>query len=403
MCNIKINKSNQSGLVSIVTVMIVIVLLSLIVISFSKLMSRDLRQALDRELATQANYAAESGMNDARAAVAIAFRDGKLDTLDTGGKCMSLSNPNAPFLKNGSISGQFNNDPDNLIRYTCVIISVKPKQIIGRIHAGESKIYVIDNGNPTALNTLYLSWENKNIGTGPQPLGTPNQLPKESAVSTEQTGMLRATLYHIANPQLTSPNASASQNNTLSNESRTHFLYSNGVGVGPTTPAQVPGISFTAGGNGKFVPGNCNPNNRKSASYLPFQQATPRYCNSKITSLEAPSGFYLLRLTALYHGLNVSIQASDSSSAPQALQGQQVDLDVTAQGNDVLKRIFGTVSTTQYSAFETFYPEYGLQSMDTVCKRIRLPKTGPSSFGSGVIDDNLTDTNVARACQHSGF
>src|SRR4051812_31465613 len=57
---------NEDGLVALLVVGILIILLSLVTVAFTKLMGREARQSLDRVLSTQAYYAAESGINDAR-------------------------------------------------------------------------------------------------------------------------------------------------------------------------------------------------------------------------------------------------------------------------------------------------------------------------------------------------
>lgn len=61
--------SSQSGFVSIVVAMIIMTILTLITIGFAQIMAREQRQALDRQLSTQAFYAAESGVNDVERAV----------------------------------------------------------------------------------------------------------------------------------------------------------------------------------------------------------------------------------------------------------------------------------------------------------------------------------------------
>src|SRR5258708_5693843 len=59
-----INKSGQQGIVSIIVTIILMLVLTLIVLSFAKVSRREERNALDRQLSTQAFYAAESGIND---------------------------------------------------------------------------------------------------------------------------------------------------------------------------------------------------------------------------------------------------------------------------------------------------------------------------------------------------
>ena len=54
---------NQDGLVSIIIVVILMIVISIIVLSFAKVVRNEQRQTLDRQLSTQAYYAAESGVN----------------------------------------------------------------------------------------------------------------------------------------------------------------------------------------------------------------------------------------------------------------------------------------------------------------------------------------------------
>ena len=57
---------NQSGVVSIVASIIIMVILSLIAISFARIMRQEHQQAFERQLHTQAYYAAETAINDVR-------------------------------------------------------------------------------------------------------------------------------------------------------------------------------------------------------------------------------------------------------------------------------------------------------------------------------------------------
>jgi Tfp pilus assembly protein PilX len=402
--NTKPNRANQAGLVSIFVVMFIMSLLALIVLSFTKLMNRELRSALDRELATQANYAAESGLNDARAAIDKAVKSNTLNSLDTNGKCINLASPNPPFVLNGSLSGHFNNDAtDKLVEYTCVIIDTNPKVLTDTINRGESRMYLLNTSS--ALKNLYISWENSSYDAAPQPLtaaGIP-RLPEEGNVSTNKTGLVRATLYPVTNA-LGAQNSSDTQNNTLNSLSRTYFLYPNGSGA-PTTAANISTHPYD-GISGQLWNGNCNNANRNNGNYLAYPQAGGRYCNFKWSNVSNSGGsFYYLKLTALYQDLNVMIQGSDAGGAAVGFNDDQATIDVTAKGNNLLKRERATVSISQQSGLS--YPSYALQSMDTICKRLRVEKTGPgsgpSNYGDASIEDNTSNLNIGRACTFSGF
>ena len=57
---------NQEGMASLVIVILIMTLLSLIVLSMTKNANREQEQSLERQLNSQAFYAAKSGINDAR-------------------------------------------------------------------------------------------------------------------------------------------------------------------------------------------------------------------------------------------------------------------------------------------------------------------------------------------------
>ena len=60
-------KQSESGIVSLMMTLVIMLVISLIVIGIAQLSRREQRQALDNQLSTQAFYAAESGVNDAQA------------------------------------------------------------------------------------------------------------------------------------------------------------------------------------------------------------------------------------------------------------------------------------------------------------------------------------------------
>src|ERR1039458_10050844 len=70
-------KDDQSGFASIVIASVIILVLSLITVGFAQLMQREQRSALDRQLSSQAYYAAESGINDAVSAINSGFNVAK--------------------------------------------------------------------------------------------------------------------------------------------------------------------------------------------------------------------------------------------------------------------------------------------------------------------------------------
>ena len=67
---------DQRGIASLIITMVSMVIVTLIVLGFATLSRREQRQSLDRQLSTQAFYAAESGVEDARAVILNSIASG---------------------------------------------------------------------------------------------------------------------------------------------------------------------------------------------------------------------------------------------------------------------------------------------------------------------------------------
>ena len=122
---------NEKGFASIVIALVLIIVLSLLTVGFAQLARREQQNALNKQLAVQANYAAETGINDA-------YKDilsGKINTVNTGG-----SNANKCLTKAGSGSGtqslptdaQTANqsiDSNTDVSYSCLLVDLTPKNL----------------------------------------------------------------------------------------------------------------------------------------------------------------------------------------------------------------------------------------------------------------------------------
>lgn len=405
--NYKNHQQNQRGLASIVIVTAIIAMLALITTSFAALMDREYHQATDRELASQANYAAESGMNDARSYVISQLNSGvPPNAIGNGTQCMDLSsNPAAPFLKDGRISGYYaspGSPSDNLVKYTCVIINPSPKDLtFGDIPKNQSVVFKLVPDGGVSVHSLYLSWDNTSSPQTIQSLGP--SLPKQTSVdnaSPQQIGMLRVTIY----PAVNTSGSSDAQNAAVADVSRTYFLYAN------TDSSKNNFDNMQYSDTSSLHSGNCNTQNR-DGSGLPDPQAAGYACTVVINNVasdvaaELPGGsnfstkYYYVRITALYQDLKVGVESGgvvNGSFEPLKLDDAQAILDVTGEGNNVLKRLEGRLDLS--ASYDL--PQYALQSMNTICKKQRLPEIAPNSFGSALLDPSESNpSGVDNACQ----
>ncbi len=358
-----IEQKTEAGVASIFVVMILMTVMALISVGFSVLMNRELRQALDRQLSAAAYYTAESGVNDARN-----YMTGTLADSFNGCDPLNTSDPlvNADtkfwFVKNGDISG------DKVFKYTCVEVDAKPKALSYNLKQGETVLVPLEDRQ---LDNLHIGW-GTSTATGYNPLryldgsavpvGT---LPREDKINLDSTGVLRATLYPVAQTD-----SAANTSNNITARQRDYFFFPAAGGSGALTSYNY------SSPTGPFLSGNCNSSHTFN---YPFALAIVPFCNAKITNILVPSnGFYFyLRLTALYSPMSVTIEIGDTSDKARQIHNAEAQIDVTGSGNDVLRRVQAIVPINQNNA----PPGYGIQSMQAVCKLFKIDVKDSNHYG----------------------
>ena len=125
MSNIRTSKpslrASEVGMISIMTTMVLMIIISLIALGFAQISRRNQRESLDRQLSTQAFYAAESGVNDARDLIANAVNAGTTvpdkDACDDNGAgaFYATLNPVIDAAKN--------------VEYSCLLVDTAPTEL----------------------------------------------------------------------------------------------------------------------------------------------------------------------------------------------------------------------------------------------------------------------------------
>lgn len=142
--NYQLRRHDQRGMVSFTVTLVMILVISLIVIGFAQISRRNQREMLDRQLSTQAFYAAESGVN---AAAAVVRKNpetvvSKTDCNTTQGS--SVYTQASPVL----------NDNPN-VRYTCLLVDPLVPDLKTAAHTSKLSIMRInatnDNGSAPVI------------------------------------------------------------------------------------------------------------------------------------------------------------------------------------------------------------------------------------------------------------
>ena len=332
------NKHKQAGFVSILVTMILMVVTSLLVLSFAYLARQNMNRNLNQQLSTQAFYAAESGVNDT-----VAKLKANPSSLGDIKDCNNTDRVGTKVIGDSTLN----------VSYTCVLVDQSPTDLkYDSISTDSSTVVRVKTGG---ASTIKLSWQDAGGDNGFAPgLGNKFYLPQNSFIATQPSGSIANFPNHTGILRATvTPAGAIGNDDALRNASRSFFLYpqanpgSNNAG---TVDMNAPSA------DGAFVSGECNSQNT-AGNY-------PRFCNATITN--APADFYL-RLKAVYKPVAVTVQALDGS-VPQAISGAQAVVDATGKAQDVLRRI--QVRVPLQPSF--VYPEFAVESANSICKRMSV-------------------------------
>jgi len=325
----------ETGMVSIIVTMIIMIVLSLIVMGFAQLSRREQRMALDRQLSTQAFYAAESGVKDA----IKAYNANPLNFADK-----ATCDHTITFTESMSILDSTAN-----IAYTCLLINTKVKTII--LEPLESGV-VVPISNPD-LTSLEVSWD----AGGPDKsipstfaLDYPTLPPLSSWNTNTNTNVLEVTITQLASPTRAN----------LTSNSFTAFLYPSREGAAGSASVDSHALYTDIKNQGPLIKANCNDSN------------TPRKCKVNFTTLPGndPSKGYVVRIKTVYGLLSKNYVAITGTNGAGAIEftGSQISIDSTGKAGDVLRRIQVRYPIRQSD--RNIEPLSAIESSGSLCKMI---------------------------------
>jgi type II secretory pathway pseudopilin PulG len=338
-------KKSQDGLVSLIVTVIIITVLSLVTLAFSDIMRKEQSQALQRQVSTQAYYAAESGIND----TIKDFKAGVAMPTD-GNTCRTLSSPTAGNLDPS-------NPTDSSTGYKCVFVNKDPDNLeFSTVTTDQSVLTKIQSTDGVDIDKLLVSWQSES-GTAGFRTGATTLLPTIASWGGNTTGMVRISIYPI-------PPAGAVRT-TLNSLARTYFLY-----PGDNTYPNNNKIDYKNDADGLIQTDDCSTNNGPVNG--------PYKCNVYINfplggGPGSMAGYsYFVRIKAIYNNISVNLSAYDNPSNQLRLSGAQVSFDATGATADSKRRV--NVRLSQISQYN--WPEFAIETTDNICKLL-LTAPGP--------------------------
>jgi Tfp pilus assembly protein PilX len=353
--------NKQQGFVSIITTSLIMIITTLVVIGFSQLMQRELRQSLDRQLNSQALYAAETGINDLYNKLQL----GEL-TKEEETECDVTD---ADVWPNGGVVNPSNTN--NEAAYTCILYDQTPPYIEfnnGAVTTQQSKIFPIQpksNSLNTKVGSLKFSWSgargNTDLTTLPNNGSCPTVSSLPSSPANPGVPILRVDLMKVPLDEVVNLTA------LTGDSASTFFLYPKSS-CGETSNEYA--THFGTANKGKMIAVNCS--SSLSSGYACEYEIT------KMQEVDDGSNRYFARIKSIYNDADVRIEGTaigTGGGTATAMQfvGAQVTADVTGKSNDVLRRIKVQIGNPSYPI-----PEFVVQGLSGVCKGIEIsPSNDP--------------------------
>lgn len=334
---------DQAGLVSMIVVVLLMTIISIITLSYSSVVRNEQRQTIDRQLNTQAHYAAESGINYARSVI-----DDKLKNGDAGVP-VTISDPK--FIKDScgpQSTPNFYTDPLTFadgVTVTCLLIDSSPPSLVYDLDTTTpSKIFPIKP--QSAITTIQVEWtrQSGDVNGCPPTAASPNTLPPTGSWSCPY-GLLRVDLTNTT------------LGFGLPGDSRVNLAANTMSGIFMPVIANAGGsITFTGGRNAFTGSGGSGAQGERS----------PAKCDLATCKMliSVANGDYYMRAAALYQGMQLTVTALDSTGHKVKLKDAQILVDATGKAQDVLRRVQVRMPLVN----DGIHADYGLQTLNGLCK-----------------------------------
>lgn len=349
---------DERGAAAIVITMVIMVVIALVVLGFASVSRREQRQALDAQLQTQAFYAAESGINDAKKIIN--------DTISTGvslqkDDCSSGGPAYSSLLTGSPLTGSPTSDDG--VMYTCVLVNDKPDSLVNN-SVTDSVGWVVPvntvrtDGTPETPTDFTVSWR-----PATQPSGSADCSSIGNGTRFNPTAQ-RPCLYPVLRIDLVNVNGRIINSSGANGQLTTFYMQPN---IG-STDSFVYALSV----DGRAVVGRVG--------------CASDYSGCRATITGALTSGMAMRVTSLYGASSVTIESSRNGSALR-FSGGQIIIDSTGRAQDVLRRIQVRIPVDAGA----YTPAYALQSGMSICKRFTTYNNF-FSIDSG-IDSTLKNTD----------
>ncbi|MEO6109425.1 MAG: hypothetical protein ABIP50_00230 [Candidatus Saccharimonadales bacterium] len=378
--------NRQSGAVSLFVVLFATLLITIVTVSFLRLMIKDQTQASNADLSQSAYDSSQAGVEDAKRAL-LNYQN----VCATGaGACTALAAQiNAAACNDALRLGNVVTDPAGEVSiqqtsngttdakldqaYTCVKIALDTPDYLGTLSAYQSRIVPLYAGGAT-FDTVTVEWyslddistTNTTKTVSLEGVSTGQSLYKTTTWPSGRPAVMRAQFMQFGSSfTLDQFNSNVNSGGDVLSNANTLFLY-------PTSNVTALSRSFTTYDKRQTA---------KVAADAPLPihcedtlAAGGFACSAKLTLPNPVTGgdrTAYLRLTPFYSATHFRVTMTNgaSSTVPVPFHGVQPEIDSTGRANDLFRRVKTRVELID----TTFpYPDAEIDTTGNLCKDFSL-------------------------------
>lgn len=384
-----INIHRQRGSVSIFIVIFAALLITIVTVSFVRIMLQDQRQATTTDLSQSAYDSAQAGVEDAKRAI-LRYQS----ICNSGGDCVDAATKiNSPVcnaaigtlgvdVSGGEVKVQTGNSNALDQAYTCAKIALNTDDYLGTLLPNESNI--IPLVGVTDPDTVQIQWfsskdlSDNGYNANLQSLTSASwPLLSQTSWSLYRPSIMRAQIMQFGSNGFTLTDFD-SKNAANESNANTLFLYPSGVS-GVSSPI-VDTFSFN-----KDTPRRASIGAPLAVHCSGNLGASNYACTTRL-KIPIPIGgvgshrTILLRLSALYNGTDYRVTLYNSIS-PVQFNAVQPQIDSTGRANDLFRRVQTRVELTDTN-FP--YPEAEIDTTGNLCKDFSITDN-PNDYNQGSV------------------
>lgn len=336
-------RTDSRGVVSITVTIVLMLVISLTILSFGQTVRREQRQTLDRQLSSQAFYAAESGINDIRKYIKTNYA-GQIPPSKTD--CGATTQ----YDLTGTI------DSETGTGYTCLLVGSSPKKLNYTLsRSAPAKVFPVSTIDPadiatptTPITAIDFTWKPVQANAA-APLvncdtSVPATIPSATATGYQCAG------FGVLRVDLVPYPAAGQTRENMQSDGFTAFLW-------PTANNAPATVSYEGSGDNIYG-GSANQGARARAACDSVS------CRVSVTGLN--SSRYYARVSTIYRDSVLEVSARGAGGQDLSLFGAQITIDSTGKSQDVLRRVQVRVPLTSGDLVS----DYGLQTTESLCKTI---------------------------------